>query len=171
MDEERSGSAAHVQYIETVDEEELQADSARHLSRGGRPSDQQCTCYEVVCFDWAMGTETPALGVQHYSMLALPSCHGCGSPIPGSSGPNSGAVATHMSENVWLAPVSVLPPALHPAWLVCCIVLSHPSSSCIKHRECPSCHKTVMFLQMPEAARWASLQPRPLCCLGHSPLQ
>ncbi|CAK0746544.1 hypothetical protein CVIRNUC_001700 [Coccomyxa viridis] len=33
MDEERSGSAAHVQYVETVDEEELPADSARHLSR------------------------------------------------------------------------------------------------------------------------------------------
>ena len=43
MDEERSGSAAHVQYIETVDEEELPADSARHLSRGAMLPDQQCT--------------------------------------------------------------------------------------------------------------------------------
>ncbi len=33
MDEERQGAAAQVQYIETVDEEELPAESARRLSR------------------------------------------------------------------------------------------------------------------------------------------
>ncbi|CAL5219105.1 g878 [Coccomyxa viridis] len=33
MDEERQGAAAQPQYIETVDEEEIPADSARRLSR------------------------------------------------------------------------------------------------------------------------------------------
>ena len=49
MDEERSSSAAEVQYIETVDEEELKADSARHLSRGAMPPDRQFIWCEVLC--------------------------------------------------------------------------------------------------------------------------
>ena len=43
MDEERQGAAAQVQYVETVDEEELPADSARRLSRNHKSLNPDCT--------------------------------------------------------------------------------------------------------------------------------
>ncbi len=43
MDEERQGAAAQPQYIETVDEEEIPADSARRLSRNHKSLSLECT--------------------------------------------------------------------------------------------------------------------------------
>ena len=42
MDEERQSTAAQVQYVETVDEEELPADSARRLSRNHKSLNPDC---------------------------------------------------------------------------------------------------------------------------------
>ena len=167
MDEERSDSAAHVHYIETVDEEELQADSARHLSRGGMPPDQQFELFEIVCPDWTINVDTiahvcstilcwlcpPAMVVvlQYLALLATtpqrwrctcPEMYGC-----------------FLSQSCLLRRI------------LCRMVSRHSWSSCITPCRRPSLAKTVVNMQMLRAAHWASLRPQPLCCLGRSPLQ